>query len=117
MSFDGADGTFGYVALMDVGGYQLVCSRPDVGDVTAVFPFGFVVEDLMINDVAASLEAGHDAGVGRDAVVVCSCLEVLDEDGVCIAVVGHHQVLISAAGADGEAACVFHVERTDGFIS
>ena len=43
MSFEGADGTFGYVAPMDVGGYQLVRSRPDVGDVAAVFFAGFVV--------------------------------------------------------------------------
>ena len=71
----------------------------------------------MINDVDASLEAGHDVGVGRYAVAVCSCLEGLDEDGVCIAVVGHHQVLIAAAGADGEAACVVHVERDDGFYA
>ena len=115
MRFEGADGTFSYVAPMDVGGNQLVCSRPDVGDVEAVLLAGFVVEDLMIDDVAASLEAGHDAGVGRYAVAVFSCLEGLDEDGVCIAVVGHHQVLIAAAGADGEASCVVCVECADGF--
>ena len=91
MSFDGADGTFGYVATMDVGEYQLVCSRPYFGDVSEVFLAGFVVEDLMIDDVAARLEAGHDAGVGRYAVAVFSCMEGLDEDGVCIAVVGHHK--------------------------
>ena len=43
MSFEGADGMFCYVAPMDVGGYQLVCSRPDVGDVASVFLSGFVV--------------------------------------------------------------------------
>ena len=43
VSFEGADVTFGYVAPMDVGGYQLVSSRPDVGDVAAVFLAGFVV--------------------------------------------------------------------------
>ena len=53
MSFEGADGAFGYVALMDVRGYQLVCSRPDVGDVAAVFLASFVVKDLMVDDVAA----------------------------------------------------------------
>ena len=63
----------------------------------------------------SSLEAGHDAGVGRSVVVVFSCLEGLDEDGVGVAVVGHHQVLIAAAGADGEAASVVRVERADGF--
>ena len=116
MSFEGVDGTFGYVEPMDVGGYQLLCSRPDVGDVVAVFLDGFVVEDLMVNDVAARLEAGHDAVVGSYVVAVFLCLEGLDEDGVCIAVVGHHQVLIAAVGADGEAACVIRVERADGFF-
>ena len=115
VSFEGADGTFGYVAPMDVGGYQLVCSRPDVGDVAAVFLAGFVVKDLVVNDVTASLDAGHDVGVGRYAVAVFSCLEGLDEDGVYIAVVGNHQVLVAAAGADGEASCVVCVKRADGF--
>ena len=40
---ESADGTFGYVAAMDVGGYQLVSIRPDVGDVAAVFLAGLVV--------------------------------------------------------------------------
>ena len=45
----------------------------------------------MVNGVTASLEAGHDASVGD------------------------HQVLVAAAGADGEASCVVCVERADGF--
>ena len=68
MSFEGADGTFGNVATMDIGGYQLVCGCPDVGDVSAVFLSGFVVEDLVVDDVTVSLEAGHDACVGRYVV-------------------------------------------------
>ena len=115
MSLEGADGTFGYVATMDVGGYQFVCGCPDVGDVSAVLLACFVIEDLVVYDMTASLEAGHDAGVGRDAVAVFSCLEGLDEDGVCVAVIGDHQVLVAAAGADGEASCVVCVELADGF--
>ena len=115
MRFEGADGTFGYVATMEIGGYQLVCGCPDVGDVSALFLSGFVVEDLVVNDVTASLEAGHDASVGRYAVAVFSCLEGLDEDGVGVSVVGDHQVLVAAAGADWEASCVVCVERADGF--
>ena len=111
MSLEGTDSTFGYVATMVIGGYQLVCGCPYVGDVSAVFLAGFVVEDLLVDDMAVSLDAGHDVSVGRYAVAVLSCLEGLDEDGVCIAVLGHHQVLIAAVGADGEAACVIRVER------
>ena len=115
MIFEGADSTFGYIETMDVGGYQLVCGCPDVGDVSAVFLACFVIEDLVVDDVTASLEAGHDAGVGRDAVAVFPYLEGLDEDSVGVAVVGNHQVLVSAAGADGEASCVVCVERANGF--
>ena len=75
----------------------------------------FVIKDLVVDDVTASLEAGHDAGIGRYAVAVFSCLEGLNKDGVCVAVVGDHQVLVAAAGAEGEAACVVRVERADGF--
>ena len=75
----------------------------------------FVIKDLVVDDVTASLEAGNDAGIGRYAVAVFSCLEGLDEDGVCVVVVGDHQVLVAAAGADGEASCVVCVERADGF--
>ena len=115
MSFEGADGTFGYVATMEIRGYQLICGCPYVGDVSAVFLAGFVVKDLVVDDVNASLEAGHDASVGRYAVAVFSCLEWLDEDSVGVTVVGDHQVLVAATGTDWEASCVVCVERADGF--
>ena len=67
----------------------------------------------MVDDVTASLEAGHDMGVGRDAVAVFLYLEGLDEYGVGVAVVCDHQVLVAAAGADWEASCVVCVERYD----
>ena len=93
----------------------MVSGCPDVGDVLVVFLACLVIEDLVVDDVDASLEAGHDAGVGRDVVAVSLCLEGLDEDGVGVAVVCDHQVLVAAAGADGEASCVVCVERDDGF--
>ena len=69
----------------------------------------------MVDDVTASLEAGHDAGVGRDAVAVFPCLEGLDEDGVGVAVVGDHQGSVAAAGLDGEASCFVGVELANWF--
>ena len=51
MSLECADGTFGYVATMGVGGYYLVRGCPDVGDMLAVFLACFVIElqsDLQI---------------------------------------------------------------------
>ena len=78
----------------------MVCGFSDVSDMLAVFLARFVVEDLVVYDVAASLEAGHDTGVGRDAVAVFPCLEGIDEDGVGVAVVSNHEVLVAAAVAD-----------------
>ena len=65
---------FGDVAAMDIGGHKLVCCFPDISDVLAVFLAPFVVEDLVVYNVAASLEAGNDVGVGWDAVAVFVCL-------------------------------------------
>ena len=67
---------------------------------STVFLARFDIEDLVVDDVAASLEEGHDAGVGRDAVAVFLCLEGLDEYGVGVAVVGDYQILVATAGAD-----------------
>ena len=93
----------------------MVSGCPDFGDVSEVFLARFVIEDLVVDDVAASLEAGHDAGAGRYSVTVLPCLEGLDECGIGVAVVCDHQVLVAAAGADWEASCVVCVERYDGF--
>ena len=56
----------------------MVCGFLDVSDVSAVFLACFIVEDLVVYDVAASLEAGHDTSVGRDAVALFLCLKGLD---------------------------------------
>ena len=93
----------------------MVCGFPDVSDVSAVFLACFIVKDLVVYNVAASLEAGHDAGVGWDAVAVFACLEGLEEDDVGVAVIGDHEVLVAAVGADREASRVVGVERADGF--
>ena len=82
---------------------------------SAVFLAHFVIKDLVVDDMAVILEAGHDASVGRDVVEVFLCLEGLNEDGVGVTVVGDHQVFVAAAVADGEASCAVGVERADGF--
>ena len=42
-------------------------------------------------------------------------VEGIDEYGVGVVVVGKNQVLVAAAGSDGEVSCVVYVERADGF--
>ena len=64
------DGTFEDVAAVTSGGAQVGMWLPNVSDVLEIFLARFVVKDLVVDDVAASLEAGHDAGVGRYAVAV-----------------------------------------------
>ena len=78
MGLECADGKFGDVAAMDMGGHKLVCGFPDVSDVSAIFLACFVVEDLVVYDVATSLDAVHNVGVGWDAVAVFTCLEGID---------------------------------------
>ena len=115
MGLECADGTFGNVAAMDIGGHKLVCGFPDASDVSAVFLACFVVEDLVVYEVATSIEVVHNAGVGWNAVAVFECLEGLNEDDVGVEVIGNNEVLVAATGADQEASCVVGVERADGF--
>ena len=64
--------------------------------------------------MAFFVEAGHDAGMGSDAMAVMAQSEGLDEYGVAVSVVGQHDVLVAAAGGCGEAAHVVRVEFADG---
>ena len=70
------------------GGDELVRCLPVVGDGSAVLLACFVVEDLVLDDVAFLFEAGHDAAMGGDSVAVMAGLEWLHEDGIAVAVVG-----------------------------
>ena len=100
MGFKDADGMFDDVAVVDIGGHELVCGLPDVSDVATVLLAGFVVEDLVVNNVAALLEAGHDADVCRDTVAILAGLEGFDEDDVGVAMVINHEVLVAAEGVE-----------------
>ena len=115
MGLECADGTVGDVAAMDIRGHKLVCGFPDVSDVSAVFIARFFVKDLVVYNVAARLEAGHDAGVGWYAVAVFACLEGLDVDDVGVAIIGDHEVLVASAGVDREASRVVGENHADGF--
>ena len=70
MGFEGADDAFGSITTMDVWGHELVCVLPVFGDDTVVLGTGFVIKDLVFNNVDALLELDHDASVGDNAVVV-----------------------------------------------
>ena len=112
MGFKGADGMFGDVAAVDIGGHDLVGGLPDVSDVATVLLDGFVVEDLVFDNMAALLEAGHDAGVCEDTVAILAGLGDFNEDDVSVAMVSDHELLVAAVGAEWEAACVVGVESS-----
>ena len=114
MGFKGGDGTFENVAAVGIGGHELVCGLSDVSDVATVLLAGFVVEELVLNNVSALLEAGHDAGVCRDMVAILVGMEGFDENDVGVAMASNNEVLVAAAGAEWEAACVVGVESAGG---
>ena len=97
------------------GGDEEVLAGPVLLDDASVFGAGFVVEDLGGDGMPTHLEAVHDGIVGGNAVFVLTRLEGGLEDCVGVAVVGDHDVLVAAAGANGEATCVVGVELLDGF--
>ena len=92
----------------------MVCGLSDVSDVAMVLLAGFVVEELVLNNVSALLEAGHDAGVCRDMVAILVGMEGFDENDVGVAMASNNEVLVAAAGAEWEAACVVGVESAGG---
>ena len=66
------------------------------------------------------LEAVHDDVVGSNSVSIMFGLERLDKNdvavavAVAVAVLGYHDVLVTTAGADSEAAHVVGVELANG---
>ena len=114
MRFECLNGTFSKVAAMNVRRYKLVGSFPILGDGADLFCPGFVVKHLVTHSVTACLETGHKARVGWDAESVVAGLEGFGEDGIGIAVIGKHDVLIAAARTDREATHVICEEFADG---
>ena len=114
MSFEGLNGPFSGVTAVDVRRHKVVGAVPVLLNDTTVFRTGFVVQHLGGDGVPERFETVHDGVVGGDAVLVFTSLEGGLEDGVGIAVVGNHDVLVAAAGADREPAGVVGVELFDG---
>ena len=65
--------------------------------------------------MASLCEAGHDTLVGSKVMVVMAGLEWLHQDDVSVDVVGEHDVVVAASGADWKAAQVISVELADRF--
>ena len=68
----------------------------------------------MFNGLDTVLEAGNDAVVGVDVVVVVIGLEGFDMVDVAFTVVGKHDILVASTGADREATHVAIVQIAGG---
>ena len=102
------------VAMVDVSWHKLVGAVPVILDDASVFCTGFVVKHLGGDGMSERFETSHDGVVGSNAVFVLASPEDGLEDGVGVAVVGDHDVLITTAGSDGEQASLIGVELFDG---
>ena len=85
---------------MGVRGHELVLNFPVFFYYAAKFLADIVFENLVFNGLYTVLEAGNNAVVGVYAVVVVLGLEGFDEEDVAFIVVGKHDILVAAAGAD-----------------
>ena len=113
VGFEGPYGTFSDVSVVDIRRDELEGTVPVFNDGADIFGTGFVVEDLEVHAVSFSLEAIHDGIVGCETMAIGTRLERPDNDGVGIYVVGKHDVLVAAAGADGEPTHVISVELSN----
>ena len=88
VGFEGADGTFINVAVVDTRRDKLEIAVTFINNGVAVFGTGFVVEDLEVHTVSFGLEAIHDRILGCETMAIVARLECRDKDGVGIYVVG-----------------------------
>jgi hypothetical protein len=113
VSFEGSNRTFSSIAAVDIGWDELVVALPLLFDDAFVVCAGFVIENLEIDSVAAVAETLHDGVVRFNTVCIFFGLEGGCEDHVGIAVVCDHDVLVSFAGTNREAAGVVRVQFAD----
>ena len=74
----------------------MVVTRPLFSDDMTICSSGFIVNNLEVNPVDASLEAGHNLVLGINVMTISIRLEGLYVNRVAVAVVGEHAILIPA---------------------
>ena len=75
MCLEGLDGAFSCIGAVDIGMYELEGGVPVLINGEAVGFSGFIVKDLVLDNMAFVTEVGHDAGMGGDELVVLAQLE------------------------------------------
>ena len=97
MIFEGVDGPFRSITVMDIQRNELVGNFPVLLNNTLALGADFIVEDLEVNLVAARGEMMHGGVVSIDVILVLLGFEWCNEDGVGITVVCSHCVLVFTA--------------------
>ena len=114
MGLEIVNGLFGSAAAVGVRGNKLVLNFPVFFYYAAKFLADIVFEHLVFNGLDTVIEAGNDAFVGVDMVVVVLGLGGFDKEDVAFTVVGKHDILVASAGADREATHVSIVHISGG---
>ena len=84
-------------------------------DVELVVCAAFVVKYLEVGIMAVIFEAGHDPICGGETVLVVAGLEWLHQDDIGVQMLGDHEEVVAALGANWEPAHVISVKFADGF--
>ena len=115
MRLEGVDGAFGGVTTMDIRSNNLELFPPLLLNVEFVDCAAFVVKDLEVNTMAVLCEAGRDSICGGKSVAVVAGFEWIHQDDVGVHMVGEHEEVVAASGANREPAHVISVKFSDGF--
>ena len=97
MHHECADGAICGIAAVDVKWDELASAVPAFLDDTIVLGAVFVVKHLERDHMVMRLETAHDQVVGLDVVIFLLGLESGVKDGVGVAMIGNHDVLVAAA--------------------
>ena len=115
MCLEDGYGSFGDVRTMGIRGIELELSPPLILDVELVGCYALVVKDLEVDAMAALCEAGRDPICGGEAVAVVAGFEWLHQDYIGAHMIGDHNAVVAASGANREPAHVISVKLADGF--
>ena len=113
VGLEGVDVSLVRIVLVVIWGHQLLVTRPFFSDDMKMVSAGFIINNLEVDPVAALLEVVHNIFVGRYSMAVALRLGVFDVDGIDVAVVVDHDVLIPTAILDGKMAHIISVELSN----
>ena len=91
------------------GGTSWNFAPPLLFDVELVGCTAFVVKYLEVDTMDALHEAGHDSICGGEAVAVVAVFEWFHQDNIGVHMVGEHEEVVAASGANREPAHVISV--------